>query len=392
MRPENLAQHEECIRLQQQLQKILDLSSSLPSSSTKKPSLLSRYPLLSSFFRGDSEVGNDVSQLGSSLGIVQPTTPPALNDGLQLGSVVLAIVDFIRVPLVYLMAFILRENVPFSLSNNARWVYSASLLGLAIVSLIVPALASIFAITAAAVTLSFSIFLLGKSLWERAQLSHALGRAQKNIIMEEDAIQLLLDEARVLQVELKKTPLTVPVIDFEAEISSLHQRLMVRIENLLSRKAESQHIQSKIKKLGIQKIMDRTLGITFASVTLIGVILGLFLPQISLIILTSISVLSLGYFIGRLTENLWVFLHKKVNALLEGSASIGAEVGSDVHDYVDATRLMLKELDNVSRVPRADEPPMQSSSLFQNRAGDESCAAETISSSTNLKQNEITPS
>lgn len=86
------------------------------------------------------------------------TAAQAAGNGFQWAGLGLALIDFFRIPLIYLAALLIGQKPPITLNKNARWLYSTVLLVLTIISLTVPAAAPPIALVTAILGFGCSVF------------------------------------------------------------------------------------------------------------------------------------------------------------------------------------------------------------------------------------------
>jgi hypothetical protein len=271
-------------------------------------------PFLSRLLRG----ADDTGKIGSSIYALQNSAPPAaLNSGLQAGAVSLASIDFFLIPLVYLSSFILDQPVPINITNNARWLYAAVVLALTITAIAVPAAAPIIAVVVAGLGLGFSTALLGKAIYDRIMLGKERKALRKEISEAENELHLIQEEAIHLQRESK-------IVSNPEHLAALYREIAKRCQaqkDIIGELKDKELIvNEKIKTLHLLHIVDKGLGVSFASLALAGLVATLFFPHVGLIILTTLSAVSLSYLAVRLTTPLAISAGKWIYNKLHSSA------------------------------------------------------------------------
>lgn len=261
-------------------------------------SLLRHIPFISRFVKSASK---DAMQLGSSISSLQATPPAGLTSGMQFGGVSLAALDFLMIPAIYLSAFIFKQPVPITLNNNARWLYSGVLLGLAITALAVPGAAPIIGLVSAGLALGLSTFLLAKALRERYVLGKERKVLRRELVSAEEEMQLIQSEAEKLRTKLQQTTDQEHLTEIYQQIALLQTRSQAQKERIGALKEKEEVIEEKIKKLGIVQILDKGLGVSLASLAVVGLVTSLFFPHVGLAILAGVSAVSLAYLAVRIT-------------------------------------------------------------------------------------------
>lgn len=179
----------------------------------KKPTvsvpLLKRIPFVSQFVKNASELGEQAIHVGNSFTEIPGLKAPShLNHGFHWGGAALAALDFLLIPMIYLSSYIYGEKVPFTLNNNARWMYSGVLLGLTLTSILVPAAATPIGLVLGGVSMGLSSFLLGKAIYERYHLGKERRALATEIVKAEGEMSLLQEQANLLQESLAQATAT----------------------------------------------------------------------------------------------------------------------------------------------------------------------------------------
>ncbi len=208
--------------------------------------------------------------------------------------------NFIQIPLIYLTAFVLGEKIPFSLSKNAKWLYSAVLLGLALTSIFVPGAAVAIIIATAGLTLGASILTLANTLIKKQTQPRKLAeiRAKKEVL--EQKAQALQLEAQALEQEGDG----LSNAELDEKINALfkqHQALRVRLTKLYT---DEVIYTKKITKKGTGFVLDRSVSTGLAAIGVIGSVLLLMAPVAGISVLAATSVVGTGYLALRMVGSL----------------------------------------------------------------------------------------
>lgn len=262
--------------------------------------VLKRLPFLTGFLRNMIEARNAESTLATATSNISPDPPEAIKN-IQFVGLALRIVDFIRIPLIYLAAFAWGEKPPITLSNNGKWLYAASLLALCIVALSLPVTAPIIAIVAPALVLAVSLFSLGKLSYDYRQNKTALEQVTKQLNEESIHFKLIQENALSLKALLEKA--------IDEKDDTLAEKLSSNVKTLRNTYNEQKDTIQKLtdqkymleEKMKIESdFMDRSIGICFASLTVIGAVTSLFFPPAGLGILIATGLASGAYAIAKL--------------------------------------------------------------------------------------------
>lgn len=248
--------------------------------------LLKKLPLLSGFLQSIDRTGNALSKLATIKGHVNSTFE-TIRANFQWVNLGLSFLDFFRIPLIYLAAVLIGQKPPISLSKNARWVYSAVLLSLTLISIFVPATAAPIAFIGAALGLLGSIFLLTRHAMQRHHLKIALKDVNKNIASEKEKLQQIQQRA------------TVGVIT-QQELELMEKEFEEQKEKLQQLHDQQIRFQQKLEKMNIAGTFDKSTAMGLSTAGMIGLTLALFFPIIGLKILAITAVIGSIYILTRL--------------------------------------------------------------------------------------------
>lgn len=117
------------------------------------------------------------------------STLKSVGTGFAGASIALHGLDFLRIPAIYLASFILGRKVPFTLKNNAKWLYAASLLALSIAALAVPAVAPFIGIAAASLAVAVGAFTLARHFYRKREIKKELADIKAEIKKAENELE-----------------------------------------------------------------------------------------------------------------------------------------------------------------------------------------------------------
>lgn len=259
--------------------------------------ILKRMPMFTSLLNTINGTGNTLTKLA----IVKGHSVGVAGIGFQWSTVVLALIDFFRIPLIYLAAALLGQRLPISLSKNARWLYSTLLLALAIVPLVSPAITPVVTVFTAFLALSVSIFLFIRHLQRYQQIKKELGDVTLEISTQDSNLQtiqnLAADLGKRLESQWGQEDLLEVVNKLESLESSYHSKKQ-EIQTLYNRHF---HLRQKLNKMDILSILDKTVTIALSALACIGLVIALFLPVLGLSVVACTAAAAGFYIIGRIT-------------------------------------------------------------------------------------------
>lgn len=262
--------------------------------------LINKIPLLSGFLQSLGSSGTATTALIKSLGNTSQALQGA-SAGFQYAGLGVAAVNFVRIPLIYFFALIAGDPPPFTLSNNARWAYSALLLGLTLTAILVPAAAPPIALAMASLSLILSLVSIGNMIYKRYTIKKSLRETNEKIKVQEDLLEEMQENAKLLSKKLKE----LDENDEEnakaicKEIEDLNYKYEIKkakLQELSNKKLED---EKTLKGLGTAAFMDRGVTAALTSVAIIGLALSLFFPPVGLGIVAGSAGLGALYVVGR---------------------------------------------------------------------------------------------
>lgn len=315
--------------------------------------LLKKIPLLTGLL-GDAD--STTSAIGELVKVTDKTAPgmDAAARGLHFAGLALDIVNFIRIPCIYLASYILGVKPPITLSNNAKWLYAGVLLVATIVSLTVSVAAPFIAIGTAALALSVAAFTLGKVIYQRRQHQKAIKDLTAEIETEEKALRDLQNQALILESSLKKA-----LAEHDDKLASQLAKDITLLDSTFEeqkQKLQALHDkrfvhQESLKKKDTANVVDKAVGVGLAAVVVIGLVVSLFFPPIGYGILVGAGVTGLTYVIGRMMMPLFV----KLGNWIYGKISNKATSSDDSKDQDKP------DLGNKLTVDKTSEPVLDNS-------------------------------
>ncbi|RUR16981.1 hypothetical protein ELY21_12060 [Legionella sp. km535] len=269
-------------------------------------SALARIPWISKFsLKFDDaadaaiNIGERVTEVNDSFG------NESIAHGFHFAVLAMAIFDFVRIPLIYFAAYLFNEKIPIKMSTNLRWAYSAFLLGLAITALVSPVTAPVIAFVSAGTGLVFGIFLLARTLINQYKLGRERKLLHEEIIKAEEEMKTLQEEAKELEQQLTASTgdelLALNIKDLEERYNS--QKLL-----LSDLKNQELHIEQKIARVGMMRVLDKSIGIGLTSLSIIGLVVTLFVPPVGGWILAGAAIAGGVYLFARLMTPVFKFL------------------------------------------------------------------------------------
>lgn len=261
------------------------------SERSKLTKILKLIPLLTGLGNNIMGTGSGIAQLialGKYASDVLRSMSHTVAHVSQYGGIALALLDFIRVPSIYLSSWITGEKSSVTLAKNARWLHATLLLGLAITALAVPAAAAPIALATGVLGVGVSVVALSWTLIRR----HGIKRQLKTIdaaINDKDA---KLTAINVQLNEAKKNN------EVEIELNHRHEQIIQEINELYTKKAK---FTKKLNKRDLPAITDKTVGVTLSTLALAGLVVYLFFPPVGIALMTASAGMGTLYIAARVT-------------------------------------------------------------------------------------------
>lgn len=254
---------------------------------------------ISKYSKQFGKLANSLAAAGQSIESADSSSE-ALASGFGAASLAVSAYNFARIPSIYLAAYLLNQPVPFTFTNNLRWLYSASFLSLAITALAAPVTAPVIAFVSSGLVLGSSSFILGKVVYER----YKLAKEKKALDLEIEPLK-----KQMLALSARSNELAKSIVN-RAELSELEEacRELEQIkaeyelikdpyETLAYAQSENEQLQEVFSK---NKLIDKSVSFMLAATAVIGLVVSLFFPPAGLGILAAVASIGALYVVGRL--------------------------------------------------------------------------------------------
>ncbi|KTD07502.1 hypothetical protein [Legionella jamestowniensis] len=292
--------------------------------------LLKKLPLFSNFFHGLDGTGASISKLVAIKGQAAATAAQAAGNGFQWAGLGLALIDFFRIPLIYLAALLIGQKPPITLNKNARWLYSTVLLVLTIISLTVPAAAPPIALVTAILGFGCSVFLLIKHVREYLQTQKTLREVEEAIQPKAKMFKQLQDRAKSLQEKIEREPENFEACAAEfVELEKAYNTLKEELQILYDKQVR---FSQKLAKMNMMSLTDKTVAIGLSAMAVIGLAVTLTFPVVGLAVVAAAAALGSVYILARILVSPVIQWIKWISNKLNGKS--GTPVTNDQKDIV----------------------------------------------------------
>lgn len=260
--------------------------------------LTTRIPLLSSLLGSVDSAGIAVGKLLNATDTIHTTT-----QGLKYTGIALDFMNFLRIPVIYLASILLGQKVPFTLSNNAKWLYSGITITLAIVALTVPVAALPIAMTSAALGLAISLVTLGKFLYETSQNKEngkQLESINQDLVVATKELESMQAYARRLYTDLSSTaPSSREYEGYISDIHHLHVQYLEKISDIQALQDKKNYYEVKRKSINNLAALDKCLAFALSTLGVLGVGFLFAIPLVGFSIMATTATIGMFYLLGR---------------------------------------------------------------------------------------------
>ncbi|WP_115707586.1 hypothetical protein [Legionella sainthelensi] len=270
-------------------------------------SILKLIPFFNKFIASASGAGNAITRMIEIQGLVNNATQTAASafQYIKLGT---AVIDFFRIPAIYVGALIAKQEVPFTFSRNAKLLYSSVILGLAITAVAFPPAAPIIALVAGVAALGQSVVTLANLYYKRLETQDKLAQVEKDITEKTNEINSLISRLR----QLEKAAKVGKDNNLDLLKSQITKEITEQLNQLQGLYDTREYCKQKLEKLGTAAALDKTVGVGFAALALVGIVTSLIIPPVGIGILAATASLGVAYFVARVTVPLMKLLVDKI--------------------------------------------------------------------------------
>ncbi|WP_392538684.1 hypothetical protein [Legionella sp. 227] len=334
--------HEAAVILKE-IQRSVDYDAELSISTFDSDKVSKKVVLISQIIKATGDSSKAMMQIGSSARTFQNIPPTeSLTSGLSAGSIIVAVLDFLLIPFIYLSCYLLNTKIPVTRENNAKWFISGVLFALAITSIAVPAIAVGIAFTTVSISLALSLFLLAKTLHEYYQVSKERRAIRKLLASAEIEMEEIQKKAVGLTIALKEVGTKFELISLCTEIGVLQEAFAAQKRHLLELKLKEFDLNNKLENANLMQVMTKSVAFSLSALGLIGLIVSLFSPLAGLGILTAVSAISLAFVVVRLAIPLSQFISGWIRSTFNSNAAKSEHADTYELDHELSTDLMLE--------------------------------------------------
>ncbi|KTC91589.1 hypothetical protein [Fluoribacter dumoffii] len=276
--------------------------------------ILRMIPFANKFISSLELAGCSMNHLVELKGFVNHASSAAA-EGFQIIKLLTSLADFVVIPIIYLGAFITNQDIPFTLSRNARFLYASVILGLTITALAFPPSAPFIALATSVAALGLNLVTLAKIVYKRYELKDNLINFEKNINAKKTRLNVLIDELEQLEKKAKRAKENEnqeEYLSLESQIANARKKINEEMSGLQELYNDQELCKEKLESLSTAAILDKSVGTAFATLALIGVIVSFIAPPVGIGILAAAASLAVAYTVGRLSYPLFKMLANKI--------------------------------------------------------------------------------
>ncbi len=224
---------------------------------------------------------------------------------------VLAVFDLTRIPFLYFSAFILNEKIPFTLKNNAKFIYAGVALILGVVSVAVPAAAPVIVLIAASMALAASLITLAKVTDKNISRNIQSNAVEKRLVEKEEQLKEIKATINELSRDLNEAS-DETILNLVKAMNQFDE-YQKQLQKLQDTKGILDH---KKQKSGIVKIFDKGVAVALSMAAVIGVIISIYVPPTGVGILLGVAIASAAYLTVKLVGPvIWSFGKKLIQSV-----------------------------------------------------------------------------
>lgn len=286
-------------RLSEQMSK--RLASIKPTPLPKKPSLVDlveKIPLLTGFLKTVNTAGAALSGL-AKLNDNFSNSIQAATSGFQFAGFALNIIDFFRIPALYVASAAAGVKPPITLTNNGTWLYSAVIVALTSTAIALPFTAPAIGLTLAGLTLVTTAATMVKIIIQRNRLHNKLTEVEALIAAETAELDVLQKQAIELESAINVAPTKERKAELTAKLSDISALFDQRYQQLQTHHDNKFKYEEELKEKSLGKLMDKGVGMALTCVAIVGLTLALFFPPVGAIILGASAAAGLAYLAAR---------------------------------------------------------------------------------------------
>ncbi|MGQ3891492.1 hypothetical protein [Legionella sp. CNM-4043-24] len=214
----------------------------------------------------------------------------AIGKGFHIAGLAIDAAHFLLIPLTALVAYLVNEPAPFTVSTGAKWAYSAVVLGLGLTSLLVPGVAPIVIGTTVALGFVTSVATFAKLIMERRRHKAEIKRLDNEIGQAKEELQAIQERAQELT--------------SEEEIEACYQEFLSKQKQIQKNVNKKAKHESALKLKDGMRMMDKGVGMGLSALALLGGGLTVAFPPVGLTILAATAVVGGLYILGRIAAPL----------------------------------------------------------------------------------------
>lgn len=281
--------------------------------------LAKKYPVLAPVLLNIGELINAVINVGKRLSLLDPAPENTTGKMFDNAGLAMAIYSVVRYPMLYLYKKITHQKIENPIEADAKkkkWYLSLFLLGLTVLSIIVPATG-----------LYIASFMIGTGFLISVAMLCAVLVAARNVIKEQKKIKseiekqelemdLIQEEIRHLERLLTAANEENLIIELLRDIALVQDSYEAKVREMQALKNKEAKLNQKFASLGLMQTIDRCVGVSMSTLTVVGFLIMFINPPLGAILLNIAVILSTAYLVGRVTAPLFMVFGKWVKNLM----------------------------------------------------------------------------
>lgn len=320
--------------------------------------ILNEIPYYTAMMRRLNDIGIAVDRLGTMTGDVTPEIQHVTRN-LPFMNLATRALDFIQIPFLYMMCFIMGKKAPITLKNNLRWLYAAVIFGLFLTAFTAPITAPFIAVIVAFTILTVTAVTLGQLLQQYRVNKSLIAELTTSIDTEMAKLHLIQQQAQALENSLLKASSDEDIIAIISKIDALsleYSSQTTLIQTLHDKKNECEEKQ-KIES----SVINNGLTILVYTLTTIGAITAFFFPPVGLSIMIAAGLINAGYAIAQIA--LFLSTKKQTDDVIQNEDISNQSTSSILMKIAPLHPTSTKDIRQSETVENIEQPALDEASV-----------------------------
>lgn len=212
-----------------------------------------------------------------------------------------ALIDFFKIPVMYISAYILGRDIPFKLSRMGKWAFSAVVVALMIAATVNPAIAPVLLVVVSALGLGLAVYTLERYFRRRTELVQEERLLARSIAEMEEKLGQQQQHALTFSQLLNDALQSGDVEEAErlhASIADLKMEYQQTIDTLQQDHLKHDACKQKLTKYDTKAVVSKAVVVVVSTLVVLGLGLSLAFPPLGMGLAAAGTFIGLSYMIG----------------------------------------------------------------------------------------------